>query len=337
MLPASNRGAGMNVGFPDVCATPPVGAPVPYPNMAMNATAVPFPVKVLFSFVNALNMGSMMPATLGDQAGTMSPFMGPGRFTTGNPKIFLEGLPGINLTCPATGNNMIAGACMVAVPSVTNVFFTHAATLTPGRVDAAALSALASALVPSPDEAIDALLPGAVAYARIPVFSTGISSRIYEVVRRSSAQGPAALILDLRGCAGGDLMAAIALAGDFLAEGTAIASVVDTEGDETAYRSQQERPYTFPLVLLVDRRTASAAEVFAGCMKVHGRALVVGERTWGKGSVQRLLPGIAEPGAFYATVATVRLPDGEPLDGRGVDPDVEVAIGTPPTRYDSAP
>ncbi|WP_437900734.1 S41 family peptidase [Sorangium sp. So ce124] len=329
----------MNAGFPDVCATPPVGAPIPYPNMAMNATAVPFPVKVFFSFVNALNMGSMMPTTLGDQAGTMSPFMGPGRFTMGNPKIILEGLPGINLTCPATGNNMVAGLCMVAVPSVTNVFFTHAATVVPGRIDAAALSALSAALVPSPDEAMDALLPGAVAYARIPVFSAGLSSRIYDAVRRHSAQGMAALILDLRGCAGGDLMAAIALAGDFLAEGATIASVVDIDGDETVYRSQQDRPYGFPLALLVDRRTASAAEVFAGCMKTHGRALVVGERTWGKGSVQRLLPGVAEPGAFYATVATVRLPDGEPLDGRGVDPDVEVevAIGTPPTRYDSAP
>ncbi len=60
MLPASNSGVGMNMGFPDVCVTPvgPVPTPIPYPNMAMNATAVPFAPNVLISFVPGLNMGA---------------------------------------------------------------------------------------------------------------------------------------------------------------------------------------------------------------------------------------------------------------------------------------
>ena len=70
--------------------------------------------------------------------------------------------------------------------------------------------------------------------------------------------------------------------------------------------------------------TASAAEILAGCLKAHGRAVVVGERTYGKGSAQAVLPGDAGPGARYATVATFTLPDGEPVEGRGVLPDVEV-------------
>lgn len=325
MLPASNRGSGMNIGFPDPCATPPMGVPIPYPNLATHATATPFAVKTFFSFVNGLNMGSIIPLTNGDQAGTMSPFMGPSMATMGNPRIFVEALPALNLLCPTTGNNMINGLGAILMAAVTNVFFSLAGAAPPSDVGDAALSALSRALVPFPGDEVDAMLPEGVAYARISVFSTGVPSRIHDVIRRRSGEGMSALILDLRGCPGGDLTAALSLSGDFLPEGALVATVVDADGDETVYRARRERPHTFPLVLLVDRHTASAAEVFAGAMKAHGRALVIGERTWGKGTVQQLLPGAAEPGAAYATVATVKLPDGELLDGRGVDPDLEEA------------
>lgn len=325
MLPASNRGAGMNICFPDVCATPPVGAPVPYVNLGMNAAAVPFAIKTYFSCVNALNQGSMIPLTLGDQAGAMSPFMGPGQVAVGNPKVFIEALPGTNLTCPATGNNMVAASGAVLVPSVTNVFFTWAGPAQPGEVSAAELSGLSRALAAPHDEHAEALLPGGVAYARIPVFSSGTPARVHDLCRRASAQGMSALILDLRRCPGGELTAAIELAGDFLDEGAVIAVVVDGDGDETVYRARQARLYAFPLAVLVDAQTASAAEVFAGCLKAHGRAVVIGERTHGKGTAQQLLPGFTAPGAHYATVASVLLPGGEPIEGRGVQPDVEIA------------
>ena len=123
-------------------------------------------------------------------------------------------------------------------------------------------------------------------------------------------------------------MSAIELAGDFLAEGTIVATVVDGDGDEVVYRSRSPRPYTFPVVLLVDRHTASAAEVFAGSLSAHGRAIVIGERTYGKGSAQTLVAG--ELGPRYATIATVTRPDGEPLQGRGVEPDVVIADPSPP-------
>ena len=122
MLPASNRGVGMNIGFPDVCLTPaaPVPIPIPYPNLAMNVQAVPFAVKVMFTMMNALNMGSKIPITMGDEAGSAHPlFKQMGQFTMGNPKVMLEGLPGINLACPTTGNMMNNPIGLVAVPSVT--------------------------------------------------------------------------------------------------------------------------------------------------------------------------------------------------------------------------
>lgn len=319
MLPASNRGSGMNIGFPDPCATPPLAAPIPYPNFALHATVAPFAVKTYLSCVNAINLGATAPMTLGDQAGTMSPFMGPGRASMGNPKIFIEALPGLNLLCPTTGNNMVNGLGAILVPSATNVFFTHAGAVAPGAVDADALSALSRALR-VPDGCLESTL-GDVACVRITVFSIGLGSRIHDILRRSPAR---ALILDLRGCSGGDLAAAIDLAGDFLGEGAEIVTVVDEDGDETVHRSHNAAPNTLPLAVVVDPFTASAAEVFAGCLQAHERATVIGERTYGKGTAQALVPGLAEPGARYATVARVLLPGGVPLDGRGVTPDVEV-------------
>jgi carboxyl-terminal processing protease len=311
----------MNVGFPDVCATPPMGAPIPYPNMALNATMVPFAIKTYLSCVNALNLGSQAPTTLGDQAGTMSPFMGPGRCTMGNPKVYIEALPGTNLLCPSTGNNMINALGAVVVPSVTNVFFTRAGAAPRGDVDADTLSALSRALQPAEGEEASTRLPGDIVRTKIPVFSMGVASRIHDLLRRSAAR---ALILDLRGCPGGDLSSALDLASDFLAEGTILATVVDGDGDETVHRSNNEHPHALPVALLVDRGTASAAEVFAGCLKAHGRAVVIGERTYGKGTAQALVSGFHGPGAQLATVASVLLPDGEPIEGRGVCPDIAI-------------
>src|SRR5262245_907327 len=126
MLPASNRGAGMNMGFPDVCNTPvgPATAPLPYPNIAMNAQAVPFSPIVKVSMMPALNMGSQIPMTIGDEAGVAHPTIkGPGRYTVGNPIVSIDGMPAINLGCPTTGNNMNNGLGAVLVPSAVNVFY----------------------------------------------------------------------------------------------------------------------------------------------------------------------------------------------------------------------
>jgi carboxyl-terminal processing protease len=323
MLPASNSGAGMNIGFPDVCVTPvgPVPTPIPYPNLAENALAVPFAENVLVSFVPGLNMGSEIPITLGDQPGVESPFMGPGRYTMGNPTVMINALPAINLLCPTTGNDMINALGAVLVPSIVNVFFSRAGAPAPGPVGPEAVAALAGAVAGSaPVE----LLSGGLAYISIPLLSADVPARVYDAISRWGGDRIEALLLDLRGCPGGELVAALQLAGDFLPVGTVLATVTDADGDAIVHRGGSERPYAFPLVVLVDRHTASAAEVFAGALQAHGRAVVAGERTYGKGTTQALLPATARPGALYATVATITLPDGAALEGRGVVPDVEL-------------
>jgi carboxyl-terminal processing protease len=322
MLPASNSGVGMNMGFPDVCVTPvgPVPTPIPYPNMALNATMVPFSPNVLISFVPAVNMGAQAPTTLGDQAGTLSPFMGPGRYTMGHPTVMINGQPGINLLCPTTGNNMINGSGAVLVPSITTVFFSCATAPIPGPVDAAAMTELARAVAAG--AVAERVLPGGVLYLAVPVISAGIPARIYSALKR--ARDVSALLLDLRGCPGGELRSAIELAGDFLEVGAVICTLTDGDGDDTVYRVREGTPHQVPLFVLVDRNTASAAEVFAGVVKAHGRAVVLGERTHGKGTAQELVAGWTAPGAYYATVGSVTLPNREPIAGCGVEPDVEV-------------
>jgi carboxyl-terminal processing protease len=73
MLPASNRGVGMSLGFPDVCLTPPVPLPVPYPNMGFNAMSAVFSPVVKVSMLPALNMASFVPMTMGDELGIAHP------------------------------------------------------------------------------------------------------------------------------------------------------------------------------------------------------------------------------------------------------------------------
>jgi carboxyl-terminal processing protease len=325
MLPAANRGAGANLCAPDVCTTA-GGAPAPFVNDAAHAMAVPFSPVVFVSMMNALNLLSEIPLTTGDEPGVLGP--GPmlaGAFVTGNPVVNVDGVPAVNLTCVATGNaGNAVGAALV--PDVVNVFYCHAG-LAGGRGDGRALDADdVEAIQASLDEAPPprgTMLEDGVALLRIAAFTADLSTRVYNELRRLEAGiegGVRALILDLRGNPGGDLDACLRLAEDFLPAGAEILTMVDADGDALVYRSHRDRPYRMPLGVLVDRGTASAAELFAGCLKAHGRAVIAGERTHGKGSAQTILAGRDAPGAAYATVATFLLPDGERVEGRGVLP-----------------
>ncbi len=305
MLPASNRGAGMNMGFPDVCLTPaaPAPIPVPYPNMAMNAQAAPFAATVMVCKMPALNMGSKIPMTMGDEGGSAHPtFKGMGAYTMGNPKVLIEKLPAINLSCPTTGNMMNNPIGMVAVPSAVNVFYTdrrwhdHRSASATSQSDAIAQLRNTTRSA----ELVFATLPANVLYVQLPVMSRDAAARLYSRVKKAG-QFPSAMILDLRGNPGGELRALLELADDWLAAGADIVTLAETDGDSTTYSSQHDAVYDGPLAVLIDEKTASAAELLAGALKVHRRALVVGRRSYGKGSVQavgRSAAGLSGPGAI---------------------------------------
>lgn len=337
MLPASNKGVGINIGFPDVCLTPPVPLPIPYPNLALHAMAVPFSPIVKVTMMPALNMASKIPITMGDDAGTAHPmFKQTGAFTMGNPIVYVDKLPAINLLCPTTGNNMNDPLGAVLVPSVTNVLYTFApeaeAAPTPAPrsfdrpmslVDLERLEQRLEGPGRAPVQA--ELLRDGVGYVAIHVFSAAVPALVYSALQTLEAQGARRLLLDLRGNPGGELHAFLELAGDFLPLGALLVTMADTDGDRAAYRSRRARPYRHPVGILIDRATASAAELFAGCLKSHGRAVLVGETTYGKGRGQRLLPAQEGPGAHATTAASFTLPGGEEVEGRGVSPDIEAS------------
>lgn len=314
MLPASNRGAGMSMGFPDVCLTPaaPAPIPIPYPNIAMNAQAAPFCAKVLVTMMPGLNMGSKIPMTMGDEGGTAHPFFKQmGQYTLGNPIVIMEMMPGISLTMPTTGNMMNDPVGVVAVPSATNVMLTFRTT--PDTYDAGACVDLGREITESDTSSQwhgDALV------VRIPRFSRDVPARVYAAMRDQ----PRRVVLDLRGNPGGPLEAALELADDFVPQGTHLATVVDDDGDATEHRARHASHYEQPLALLVDHRTASAAEVFAAALMGAGRCLVVGAPTFGKSSAASLV-GVVDGGdAQLQTRAHVLTQ--VPIDG-GLRPDVE--------------
>jgi len=131
-------------------------------------------------------------------------------------------------------------------------------------------------------------------------------------------------VLDLRGNPGGVLKPAVDIADGFLEQGL----IVDTRG-----RAAYQATYTaqagswlqgIPMVVLVDRRSASASEVLAGALQDHGRALIVGERTFGKGSVQSVL-NLRNGSGMRLTTSRYYTPSGRSIQAAGIQPDVEIA------------
>lgn len=321
MMPASNRGAGGTIGFPDVCNTPvgPATAPIPYPNLGLNAMAVPFSPNVYITMANALNAGSMIPLTTGDEAGVAHPTIkGPARFT-GNPLIYVNMLPAVHLCCPSTGNNMNAGLGAVLVPSVTNVFFTYRRGARP--LDAAALDELS---LGRRDRVSARMVDEEIGYVGVPPFDVSLPTRVAREIAKLARAGMRALVIDLRDNPGGQADAFARLAEDFLPAGSVIAKRADADGDEIVLRTRHQGDLQTPVALFVNRWTASAAELFAGSLQWHRRACVIGERTYGKGRARKV--AASDSGFVEVDAAVFSLPGGEPVEGAGIRPDVEVSL-----------
>jgi carboxyl-terminal processing protease len=136
-------------------------------------------------------------------------------------------------------------------------------------------------------------------------------------------EGYRGIIIDLRRNPGGSLSATVDVADLFL-EGGRILTQVDREGNETTYDAHPgDAGEDIPLVLLVGNGSASGAEVIAGALRDHQRAVLVGETTFGKGSVNHLRE-LSDGGAIYITIARWLTPNGEQIEGIGLAPDIQV-------------
>lgn len=179
-------------------------------------------------------------------------------------------------------------------------------------------------------QAVEArILPDRVVHIRLKAFQSTTTEELRRALdaavdRTASSGGIRGILLDMRRNPGGLLDEAARVSDEFLSGGV----IVSTRGrrgqllSELRAHQAGTRPH-WPIVVLVDNYTASAAEIVAGALQDHGRAIVVGSRTWGKGSVQNIIE-LPDGSALKLTVARYYTPAGRSIQAHGIEPDVEV-------------
>lgn len=167
---------------------------------------------------------------------------------------------------------------------------------------------------------------------RVATFSEGTGGQVRGIVS-AHPPGRGGYILDLRGNPGGLLDEAVDTASAFLSGGEVV-SYARRGRPVHHYTARAGGDTKTPLVVLVDHQTASAAEVVAGALQDRNRAVVVGSRTYGKGTVQEET-SLSDGSTLELTVARYRTPRGRTLDGVGIDPDVAVPPGGRPAAAET--
>lgn len=173
-----------------------------------------------------------------------------------------------------------------------------------------------------------------IGYVRITQFGEKTDSELRQALRRMKAQNLRALVLDLRWNPGGLLEQAVAVSEEFLAPGQLIVSTRGRNPAQTrAYHAgrRADQLSGIPMVVLVNMGTASAAEIVAGCLQDHRRAIVIGEKTFGKGSVQSVIP-LPDGSALRLTTARYFTPSGRLIHEHGIVPDEEVPLSAEEER-----
>ncbi|MBL7072918.1 MAG: S41 family peptidase [Candidatus Omnitrophica bacterium] len=169
------------------------------------------------------------------------------------------------------------------------------------------------------------IIEGDIGYIKVSEFQEKTVGDLDKEISKLNKKGMKSLILDLRNNPGGLLDAAIEVSDLFLEKGLLIVYI---EGRNPAQKveffSEKEAKYAdINLAVIVNKTSASAAEIFAGAMKDNKRALVIGTRTFGKGSVQTVIP-LGDKSALRLTTAAYFTPRGDNLRDKGIDPDVYV-------------
>ena len=169
-----------------------------------------------------------------------------------------------------------------------------------------------------------AMHSAAIGYLKVRQFIDATDVEMLSAIDALEAQGMRGLILDLRGNPGGRLDTAAKMAQVFLEPGQPVVTVQSRRGLEEVYRAEASAgAFRGPMVVLIDGNSASASEILAGALRDHARARLVGEPSYGKGSVQSVYRFRRGDG-LKLTTARYLLPGGEAINGRGVEPDVRV-------------
>ncbi len=170
---------------------------------------------------------------------------------------------------------------------------------------------------------------GDIGYVRITSFSERTDSAVQQAIKAIKAQTGgklAGIVLDLRNNPGGLLDQAIAVSNDFLDKGEIVSIKGRLPKDNRSYEAQPDHDLVrgLPVVVLINGGSASASEIVAGALQDQHRAVLLGTRSFGKGSVQTVLPVKESGGAIRLTTARYYTPSGRSIQAKGIEPDVVV-------------
>ena len=167
------------------------------------------------------------------------------------------------------------------------------------------------------------MLEDHMGYIRIASFSENTAREFRSAYEALEEEGMKGLIIDLRENPGGLVTSCVEIANMVVPEGPVV-SVVDRDGSREEHTSAlKEKKY--PIVVLIDGNSASAAEILAGALQDTGAGTLVGTKSYGKGSVQTVMPMFHDD-AVKLTIAKYYTPSGRSIDGVGIEPDVQVAL-----------
>ena len=170
------------------------------------------------------------------------------------------------------------------------------------------------------------MLDDKIGYVRISNFSENTGAEFKDALKKLEQENMRGFILDLRQNPGGVITSCIEIAREIVPKGT-IASVIQRNGEKEIFTSDLEQA-KYPIVVLLDRNSASASELLSGALQDTKAALIVGEKSYGKGSVQTVIPMLQDDG-LKLTIAKYYTPNGRSIDGTGIAPDVEIKLEKP--------
>lgn len=165
---------------------------------------------------------------------------------------------------------------------------------------------------------------GNLGYIRLNQFSANASKEMQNAIKDLETKKVAGYVLDLRGNPGGLLFASVDIARMWLNQGT-IVSTIDRQGEQEREVANGKALTNKPLVVLVDKGSASASEILSGALQDNRRAVLVGTQTFGKGLVQSVRP-LEDGSGVAVTIAKYHTPSGKDINKHGIDPDVKVDL-----------
>ncbi len=169
------------------------------------------------------------------------------------------------------------------------------------------------------------LLEEGIGYVKVSQFQEQTAADLSAALAKLKEQKITSLVLDLRNDPGGLLNSAIDVASQFLPKGKLVVYTKTRSGEKSEFYTDNGTPFTLPMIVLVNQGSASASEIVAGALKDWNRAVILGTVTFGKGSVQTVIP-LTDGSGLRLTTAKYYTPKGGSIQSTGITPDIVVKL-----------